>query len=332
MPKTNERVPPTRLTQPAIQYNGDTTSCHGENEGVQISNVSSSGRWVVVIERKSNRVAAILDTFSGRVDHLRLPTLCHLRIQPCRCLPAGHSRCHPPTPIFLSGHGNASTCSPSPGVSGAAGRRSDYTGGPSAHATSAGRPCPHRCFRGGSRRLCGGRIRVPQEVTAQMIANFASGGAAISVLARELGASLEVVNLGTVGDVPPLTDVRDEQIAAGTANLATTDAMTPGQFEQALANGDRAAARAADDGCRLFVGGDMGIGNTTSATAVACALLEQSPENLAGPGTGWTQPACLESVRSSPRRWPGMATTAIPWRCWPPRRARDCCAGRRHSG
>lgn len=126
----------------------------------------------------------------------------------------------------------------------------------------------------------------PQEVTAQMIANFASGGAAISVLARELGASLEVVNLGTVGDVPPLTDVRDEQIAAGTANLATTDAMTPGQFEQALASGDRAAARAADDGCRLFVGGDMGIGNTTSATAVACALLEQSPENLAGPGTG----------------------------------------------
>ncbi|MEP0001312.1 hypothetical protein, partial [Marinobacter sp.] len=65
MPKTNERVPPTRLTQPAIQYNGDKTSCHGENEGVQISNVSSSGRWVVVIERKSNRVAAILDTFSG---------------------------------------------------------------------------------------------------------------------------------------------------------------------------------------------------------------------------------------------------------------------------
>ena len=71
MPKTNERVPPARFTQPAVQYNGNKTSCHGENEGVQISSVSSSGRWVVVIERKSNRVAAILDTFSGRVDHLR---------------------------------------------------------------------------------------------------------------------------------------------------------------------------------------------------------------------------------------------------------------------
>lgn len=126
----------------------------------------------------------------------------------------------------------------------------------------------------------------PQEVTAQMIANFAGGGAAVSVLAQGLSAFLEVVNLGTVGDVPPLGDVRNEQIAPSTANLAKTDAMTPDQFEQALASGDRAAARAADDGCRLFIGGDMGIGNTTSATAVACALLKQSPENLAGPGTG----------------------------------------------
>ena len=126
----------------------------------------------------------------------------------------------------------------------------------------------------------------PQEVTAQMVANFASGGAAISVLARELGAALEVVNLGTVGEVPPLTGVRDEQIAPGTANLAVTDAMSPEQLEAALTSGDHAAARAAEQGCHLFIGGDMGIGNTTSATAVACALMEQSPENLAGPGTG----------------------------------------------
>jgi len=126
----------------------------------------------------------------------------------------------------------------------------------------------------------------PQEVTAQMIANFASGGAAISVLARELGASLEVVNLGTVGQVPLLNGVCEEQIAPGTANLAVADAMSREQVAKALASGDSAAARAADAGCRLFIGGDMGIGNTTSAAAVACALLEQSPEKLAGPGTG----------------------------------------------
>ncbi|MEX2475759.1 nicotinate-nucleotide--dimethylbenzimidazole phosphoribosyltransferase [Marinobacter sp.] len=126
----------------------------------------------------------------------------------------------------------------------------------------------------------------PQEVTAQMIANFAGGGAAISVLAKQLNASLEVVNLGTVGEVPALPDVRDEQIASATANLAVTNAMTESQVCAALARGDAAAERAARAGCRLFIGGDMGIGNTTSAAALACALLNQSPEQLVGPGTG----------------------------------------------
>lgn len=126
----------------------------------------------------------------------------------------------------------------------------------------------------------------PQEVTAQMIANFANGGAAISVLAKQLGASLEVVNLGTVGEVPVLTGVRDEQIAPGTANLAVTDAMTEAEACSALAIGDTAAERTANNGCRLFIGGDMGIGNTTSAAALACALLNRSPETLVGPGTG----------------------------------------------
>ncbi len=126
----------------------------------------------------------------------------------------------------------------------------------------------------------------PQEVTAQMIANFAGGGAAISVLAKHLDASLEVVNLGTVGEVPALPGVRDEQIASATANLAVGDAMTEAQVCAALASGDAAAEQAANAGCRLFIGGDMGIGNTTSAAALACALLKESPEALVGPGTG----------------------------------------------
>jgi nicotinate-nucleotide--dimethylbenzimidazole phosphoribosyltransferase len=129
----------------------------------------------------------------------------------------------------------------------------------------------------------------PQAVTAQMIANFAHGGAAISVLAKELGASLEVINLGTVGDVPELPGVRQEVIADSTANLARTNALTAAQLEAALTSGDQAAARAAEDGCRLFIGGDMGIGNTTSATAIACALLGQEPRELTGPGTGLDQ-------------------------------------------
>jgi nicotinate-nucleotide--dimethylbenzimidazole phosphoribosyltransferase len=126
----------------------------------------------------------------------------------------------------------------------------------------------------------------PQAVTAQMIANFAQGGAAISVLARQLGAFLEVVNLGTVGEVPDRPGIRQEPIAACTANLMTENALSEAQLETALTSGDQAAARASEAGCRLFIGGEMGIGNTTSATAMACALLDQDPGVLTGPGTG----------------------------------------------
>jgi len=126
----------------------------------------------------------------------------------------------------------------------------------------------------------------PQEVTAQMIANFAAGGAAISVMAKELAASLEVVNLGTVGEVPELPGVIHQIIAPATANMAETAAMTGDQVAAALTSGDLAAERAAEAGSRLFIGGDMGIGNTTSAAAIACALLSHRPQQLVGPGTG----------------------------------------------
>ncbi|WP_417512691.1 nicotinate-nucleotide--dimethylbenzimidazole phosphoribosyltransferase [Marinobacter sp.] len=127
----------------------------------------------------------------------------------------------------------------------------------------------------------------PQAVTAQMIANFANGGAAISVLAKSLGAELEVVNLGTVSDVPHgLPGVIDARIAPCTRNFSVIDAMTAEQASAALNHGDATAQRAADKGCQLFIGGEMGIGNTTSATAVACALMEKNPMKLTGPGTG----------------------------------------------
>ena len=126
----------------------------------------------------------------------------------------------------------------------------------------------------------------PQAVTAQMVQNFAAGGAAISVLARHLDATLEVVNAGTVTPLPPLAGVRDEPVMPGTANAVREPAMSAAQRDQALALGDGAAARASDAGAQLFIGGDMGIGNTTSAAAVACALLGASPEQLVGRGTG----------------------------------------------
>ncbi|MBZ2190378.1 nicotinate-nucleotide--dimethylbenzimidazole phosphoribosyltransferase [Alcanivorax sp. JB21] len=124
----------------------------------------------------------------------------------------------------------------------------------------------------------------PQTVTGQMIANFAAGGAAISVLARQLGATLEIIDTGTVSARHP--QAIDARIAAGTANLARTDAMTAAERDQALMAGDAAAERAAAAGAELFIGGEMGIGNTTSAAALACALLDAPARALTGPGTG----------------------------------------------
>lgn len=126
----------------------------------------------------------------------------------------------------------------------------------------------------------------PQSVTAEMLKNFSRGGAAISVLARELGAELEVFNLGTVNDPGSLEGVLNLQLGPGTANLRQEPAMEEAQFARALHAGRQAAERARLGDAQLFIGGEMGIGNTTAAAAVACALLDAPPEQLAGPGTG----------------------------------------------
>lgn len=126
----------------------------------------------------------------------------------------------------------------------------------------------------------------PQEVTGQMLHNFVSGGAAISVLARRLGASLEVVDLGTVTPSLNLPGVRHLNIGPGTANFVQGPAMTRAQGELALQAGRDSAQRAIAAGAQLFIGGEMGIGNTTAASALACALLDCPVVHLAGPGTG----------------------------------------------
>ncbi|WP_454254869.1 nicotinate-nucleotide--dimethylbenzimidazole phosphoribosyltransferase [Pseudomonas sp. Marseille-Q8238] len=126
----------------------------------------------------------------------------------------------------------------------------------------------------------------PQAVTGQMLHNFVNGGAAISVLARQLNAELDVVDLGTAIPLPPLPGVRHLQLGAGTRNFAREAAMTTAQCQAALEAGRDSAHRAVASGCDLFIGGEMGIGNTTAAAAMACALLRQPATLLVGPGTG----------------------------------------------
>lgn len=125
----------------------------------------------------------------------------------------------------------------------------------------------------------------PQEVTGQMLHNFVNGGAAISVLARQLSAQLDVVDLGTVSpmDLPGVLHLR---LGAGTANLAKGPAMSDEQGFAALQAGRDSVLRAKAAGTELFIGGEMGIGNTTAASALACSILECAAPLLVGPGTG----------------------------------------------
>ncbi len=126
----------------------------------------------------------------------------------------------------------------------------------------------------------------PQEVTAEMIRNFSRGGAAISVLAQENNAQLSVINMGTINKLESLDHVDDDRIAAGTKNFLHYAAMTEFQCQQALLVGQAHIDKLHNSGIQLFIGGEMGIGNTSSATAIACALLARKAQSLVGPGTG----------------------------------------------
>jgi len=127
----------------------------------------------------------------------------------------------------------------------------------------------------------------PQQVTLEMIRNFSTGGAAISVLAKHLSAEFSVVNVGTAQPCPDFAGVVQLPVGTGTENFAKREAMTGSQLEEALEVGAGQASATAD----LFIGGEMGIANTSSAAALACAVLGSSAVTLTGRGTGIDTPS-----------------------------------------
>jgi nicotinate-nucleotide--dimethylbenzimidazole phosphoribosyltransferase len=137
----------------------------------------------------------------------------------------------------------------------------------------------------------------PQSVTAQMVENFAQEGAAISVLANSLEAELEVINLGTINDPGPLPKVTNLKLAPCTENFCYSPAMDEWQLKQALNAGRISVERAIQTNKQLYVAGEMGIGNTTAATALACALLSHHPEQITGPGSGLDAKGVANKVR-----------------------------------
>lgn len=119
------------------------------------------------------------------------------------------------------------------------------------------------------------------EVTARMVIQFVAGSAAVNAFARQNGITLTIADLGVDHDFGGATGVLDRKVRRGTRNLAVEDAMTLAETEAAIA-----AGRGLVPACDLLGVGEMGIGNSTSAAALVCALLGEPPEAIVGRGTG----------------------------------------------
>ena len=129
----------------------------------------------------------------------------------------------------------------------------------------------------------------PQIVTVEMIKNFAEGGAAISVLASVHQAEFSAVNVGAANPVSDSDRVVQRAVASGTKNFCVEQAMSAQELQQALEVGSDIAEELKESRVQLFIAGEMGIGNTTTAAALACSLMKQEPEVLVGAGTGVDQ-------------------------------------------
>lgn len=141
----------------------------------------------------------------------------------------------------------------------------------------------------------------PQAVTAQMVANFLRGGAAINALARVAGAELEIVDAGVAFDIPEIDGLIRRPIARGTKNFCCEPAMSREEAVAALLLGIEIAERAAAEGCTLLGMGEMGIANTTAASALTAALTGLDPSAVTGRGTGADE-ACMKRKRSAIER------------------------------
>jgi nicotinate-nucleotide--dimethylbenzimidazole phosphoribosyltransferase len=126
----------------------------------------------------------------------------------------------------------------------------------------------------------------PQDVTAQMVANMARGGAAINVIAQHVGATVRIVDVGVAANVSHTDGVHHAKVRAGTADIARSAAMTVDEAERAIAVGVAVARDLLDAGHDLLATGEMGIGNTTPSAALIATLTGSNATDVTGRGTG----------------------------------------------
>ncbi len=133
----------------------------------------------------------------------------------------------------------------------------------------------------------------PREVTQQMVRNFLNGGAAINVLARHTHSDIVVVDVGVDADFEGVDGLLHRKVRRGTRNFAREAALTDAELNAAMQVGIDLAAEAVAQGRTLIAAGEMGIGNTSAATAITAALTGQPVSALTGKGTGLDEPRRL---------------------------------------
>jgi nicotinate-nucleotide--dimethylbenzimidazole phosphoribosyltransferase len=137
----------------------------------------------------------------------------------------------------------------------------------------------------------------PPEVTAQMVLNFLRGGAGINVMARQVNARVIIVDMGVAGDLPVVSGLINRKIAPGTQNMSKGPAMTSGQAVQSLEAGIEIALAEVAKGLDIVGTGDMGIGNTTSSSAICAVMTGRRVAEVTGRGTGINDDQVKRKIR-----------------------------------
>jgi nicotinate-nucleotide--dimethylbenzimidazole phosphoribosyltransferase len=126
----------------------------------------------------------------------------------------------------------------------------------------------------------------PQEVTAQMVANFLTSGAAVNAIATQAGASVCVVDVGVASDLPTAPGLLSRKVRPGTADMTEGPAMSLEEARLAVETGIKIAADLVEEGSRCLITGDMGIANTTASAALIAVFTGSTPALVTGRGTG----------------------------------------------
>ena len=136
----------------------------------------------------------------------------------------------------------------------------------------------------------------PQEVTAQMVANFLASGAAVNAIAAQAGADVRVVDIGVAGDLPEAPGLVSRKVRRGTADMTAGPAMSGDEARRAVETGIEIARDLIASGYRCLITGDMGIANTTASAALIAVFTGADPEQVTGRGTGIDDPTWARKV------------------------------------